>query len=64
MLWKRLGRWVRFNVIFPFVSVSLSGVSDWPEKTAVMNDYCFGVSKSFVSKISVLSNMMFCWFMS
>ena len=39
-------------------------MSDWPEKTAVMNDYCFGVSKSFVSKISVLSNMMFCWFMS
>ena len=26
--------------------------------------YCFGASESFVSKISVFSNMMFCWFMS
>ena len=25
---------------------------------------CFGASESFVSKISVFSNMMFCWFMS
>ena len=26
--------------------------------------YCFGATESFVSKISVFSNMMFCWFMS
>ena len=27
---------VSFNVIFPVASVSLPGVSDWPEKTAVI----------------------------
>ena len=48
MLWKQLKKWVvlwfislfllrvSFNVIFPVASVSLQGVSDWPEKTAVI----------------------------
>ena len=52
---------VSVNAIFPVASVSLPRVSDWPEKTA---SYCFGASEAFVSKISVFSNMTFCWFMS
>ena len=58
---------VSVNVIFPVASVSLPRVSDWPEKTAV---YVIQVIvlvqaiESFVSKISVFSNMIFCWFMS
>ena len=75
MLWKQLKKWVVLGfislfllrvsfLIFPVASVSLQGVSDWPEKTAVIQVCCFGKSESFVSKISVFSNMMFCWFMS
>ena len=54
---------VRFTVIFPVASVSLPRVSEWPEKTAVIQVIVL-VQAKFVSKISVFSNVMFCWFMS
>ena len=52
-----------FNVIFPVASVSLPGERVAGE-VGCNSGYCFGASESFVSKISVFSNMMFCWFMS
>ena len=34
------------------------------EEDGCNSGYCFSASESFVSKISIFSNMMFCWFMS
>ena len=52
-------------LIFLVVSVSLSGSTRLAVEDGCNSGYCFGASgESFVSKISVFSNMMFCWFMS
>ena len=53
-----------FNVIFPVASVSLSGVRDWLEKTAVIQVIVLVQASHLWVKYLFFSNMMFCWFMS
>ena len=55
---------VSFTVIFPVASVSLSGSERLAGEDGCNSGYCFGASESFVSKISVFSNVLCRWFMS
>ena len=55
---------VSVNVIFPVASVSLPRVSDWPEKTAVIQVIVLVQASHLWVKYLFFSNMMFCWCMS
>ena len=48
------------NVIFPVASVSLPRVSDWPEKTAIIQVIVLVQASHLWVKYLFFSNMMFC----
>ena len=54
----------KFYVIFSRCFCFSPGTEQVAREDGCNSGYCFGASESFVRKISVFSNMMFCWFMS